>query len=80
MRINPRHAPSNENWAAVRKDKGDYSGAINDLTQAVRINPKDTLSYLLRGYLYYDAGRWLDALKDFNKTSQLESDLKGDDY
>jgi len=80
LRINPRHAPSYANRAAVRKDKGDYTGAIEDLTQAVRINPKDTLSYLLRGYLYYDTGRWLDALKDFSKTSQLESDLKGDDY
>ena len=36
--------------AAAKTEQGDYKGAIEDLNQALRLNPNDANAYFLRGF------------------------------
>lgn len=47
-----------------RIDEGDYPGAVEDLTEAIRLNPGDISGYSLRGMAYYELGRYDEALAD----------------
>jgi len=80
IRMNPQHANAHANRANVKKDKADYSGALADFTKAIKLQPKDALSYRRRGHLHYDAGRWFDSLKDLGMATQLQDDVKHDNY
>lgn len=43
---------------------GDYQGAIGDLTEAIRLDPQNSLAYNLRGVAYYELGRYEESLAD----------------
>ena len=43
---------------------GDYSGAVEDLTEAIRLNPGGCDGYSLRGVAYYELGRYEEAFAD----------------
>jgi tetratricopeptide (TPR) repeat protein len=42
----------------------DYEGAIEDLSEAIRLDPHNELYYSLRGVAYYETGRHKEAIED----------------
>ncbi len=54
--------------------KEDVNAAINDLTQAIRLNAYDADCYVLCGWAYFKFSSWEHALADFNKALTIESD------
>jgi len=44
--------------------KGDYTGGLNDLCQAVRLSPKEAGIRFDRAVLYFRSGRYKDAVDD----------------
>ncbi len=56
---------------------GKYEDAVNDFTQAIRINPYYIEAYKYRGLLCSQLGYELRATADLTKAAQLELDFRG---
>ena len=54
--------------------RGDYRNAVNNFTDAIRLNPKDALPYLSRGSAYNRLGQPEKALADFTQAINLDPD------
>ncbi|NES84894.1 MAG: tetratricopeptide repeat protein [Moorea sp. SIO2B7] len=52
--------------------------ALNQLSTAININPTYAEAYWIRGKVYYDSWRLKDALSDFEKVVDLNSEWKRD--
>jgi len=57
----------------VSKDEDE--AAIDDLTAAIRLNPKLAFAFCLRGWLYRKTGRQREAMSDFSEALQLDAKL-----
>lgn len=51
---------------------GDYQGAIEDLTEAIRLDPEISSYYHLRGVAYYESGMYEQAIRDENKSIDMK--------
>jgi tetratricopeptide (TPR) repeat protein len=56
-----------------KSKKGDYKGAIADLDQAIRLNPKNALIYNNRGTIRYKLGDKQGAIIDYDQAIRLNS-------
>ncbi len=57
----------------VRLDQKDYQGALNDLTESIRLDPKDAMTPLYwRGRAYLWSGDKDHAIADFDEAVRLE--------
>ena len=59
---------------AFRYSKGDFKGALEDLNEALIINPKLTNTYLIRGYTKFELGNINWAIEDYNQVILMEPD------
>lgn len=60
--------------AAIQKmnaQKPDADGALNDLTQALKVNPNSTGAYVLRASIYCQKKQWTQAEDDFKTASRI---------
>ncbi len=64
----------------LRRYKGDLDGAMADYNNVIALNPKDALAYAGRGEVYYDLRKFADALADFRKSAELNSNVQFQDY
>ncbi|MFM6266822.1 MAG: tetratricopeptide repeat protein, partial [Dolichospermum sp.] len=55
------------NRGIVRNDLGDKQGAIDDYTQAIKINPNLALAYSNRGIVYHQQGNYIAAISEYNQ-------------
>ncbi|MFM6331568.1 MAG: trypsin-like peptidase domain-containing protein [Dolichospermum sp.] len=55
------------NRGVVRKELGDKQGAIDDYTQAIKINPNLALAYSNRGIVYHQQGNYIAAISEYNQ-------------
>jgi tetratricopeptide (TPR) repeat protein len=62
----------------ARLQQGDYLGARDDYSQALRLNP-DAQTYCQRGWAYFFADAWRPAERDFEEALRLDREL-GDAY
>lgn len=51
----------------------DFSKALRDLNQAVKLNPNEAMFYSNRGNIYFDLGQDDNALFDYNNCIRLDS-------
>jgi len=58
--------------AIKRMNANDPDGAMNDLTQALKLNPNNTLAHVLRGSLYTQKKEWPQAEEDLKTASQID--------
>ena len=50
---------------------GEYRSALDDLTEALHIEPNDFVAYYNRGNANKDLGRYEDALHDYTKAKEI---------
>ncbi len=62
------------NRGAAHQKLFNYDAALNDYSEAIMLNPKNSEVYLYRGFLYYQREEYDIALKDFNNTIDLDPD------
>ena len=79
---NPKQEISFKNYVSMAKlqfEDEDYTNAIESLTEAIKANPKEPTTYVLRAYSYYWNGQADEALEDtdtyisLNKNGAIES-------
>jgi tetratricopeptide (TPR) repeat protein len=56
-----------------RFSQKDYRGAISDYTQAIRLNPRDSVVFSSRGAAYNELGNYQIALIDLNQALRLDN-------
>ena len=74
-RLNPRSAQAYHARGQIYLDKGDYSRAIANQTEAVRLDPKAAEAYCDRGAAWLIAGDVDRALADFTRAIQINPHL-----
>ena len=52
--------------------KEDYDQSIEDFTEALQINPKDTFAYHYRGDAYYEKGDYDKAIADYEAALRID--------
>lgn len=57
--------------AIERVNANDTDGALSKLTDAIKLNPKSSAAYVLRGSLYAQKKQWPQAEQDFKAAQQL---------
>lgn len=57
--------------AELKRDLGDYRGAIQDFSKAIELNPNDAYAYMLRGFTKIKLADQQGAIQDFNKAVEL---------
>jgi tetratricopeptide (TPR) repeat protein len=64
------------NRGTAYDDKGDYDRAIQDYTEAIRLNPNAASAYYGRGYAYKKKGDYDRAIQDFNEAIRLSPNFE----
>jgi Tfp pilus assembly protein PilF len=57
--------------AIQKMNANDVDGALNDLSQALKLNPDSTGAYVLRASIYCQRKQWPQAEDDFNAAARL---------
>jgi tetratricopeptide (TPR) repeat protein len=70
----PDHAGAFNNRGNARRDKGDLDGALQDLTEAIRLKPGCADAFHNRGNARIAKGDLDGALPDFTKAIRLKPD------
>ena len=62
-------------WGYMKLELGNYKDAIADLTEAIRLAPKNTYAYFNRGVAKSYLGQHTDAIADWNEAIRLNPDF-----
>jgi Tfp pilus assembly protein PilF len=57
--------------AIQRMNANDTDGALNDLSQAIKVNPNSTGAYVLRASIYCQKKQWTQAEDDFKAAQRI---------
>ena len=68
-------ADSYNNQASVHYQKGEYDQAIDDLDEALRLNPEYAEAYNNRGIAYFSKREYDQAIADYNEALRLNPEL-----
>ena len=52
-------------------DQRNFGSAIEMFTKAIKMDGKDAAFYINRGFAYYQNGKYIHALSDYNKAVKL---------
>ncbi|GHV22623.1 hypothetical protein FACS189494_09710 [Spirochaetia bacterium] len=66
-------AARHKNQGDALADKGDFRGAIESYTNAIKLNPLDDLCYLYRGLAHASTGDDANAIADYTNAIKLNS-------
>jgi len=72
--LNPHHG-FYINRGAARRELGDYKGAIDDYTQAVKIAPESASVYYERGGARRELGDYKGAIDDYTQTIKISPEF-----
>ena len=62
------------NRGDARSEKGDLDGALQDYTEAIRLQPDDAAAYYNRGAIRHEKGDLDGALQDYMEAIRLRPD------
>ena len=51
---------------------GHHELAIQDCTEAIRLDPQYAIAYYTRGYAYYDLGQYERSIQDYDEAIRLD--------
>jgi tetratricopeptide (TPR) repeat protein len=57
--------------ARNKSAEGDYEGALEDYSEYIELEPKDTDAYNNRGEIYFELAEYQAALDDFKKANEI---------
>jgi tetratricopeptide (TPR) repeat protein len=57
--------------AIQKMNANDVEGALNDLSQAIKLNPNSTGAYVLRASIYCQKKQWAQAEDDFKSAARI---------
>jgi tetratricopeptide (TPR) repeat protein len=66
--------------AKARLDKNNYAGAVQDYTNAIRLDPACVPAYFGRGFANFEKYSFSDAIPDFKKVLELDPKNFGANY
>jgi tetratricopeptide (TPR) repeat protein len=75
-----QQSPSAQDYlktAVADLKKGDLDNAINDLTQAIELDPRNVSAFFMRAQCYFVKGNGDNALLDYNKVIELAPSAAG---
>ena len=61
--------------AKLHLDNGEYQKAVEDLTEAIRIDPKFAKAYYNRAYIYNELGEYQKSIEDYTEVIDKASPL-----
>ena len=62
-----------EVFAYVKENKGDFKGAIKDLSIAIEYRREDYYLFLRRGTIFFKMKKYKEAINDFSKYTMVLS-------
>lgn len=71
LRLDKKRWQAFQYRAELRASQGDYRGALDDLSQAIRLAPEERHLYLLRARVYSAMGEASPAQQDYQTASRL---------
>ncbi|HMO41278.1 MAG TPA: tetratricopeptide repeat protein [Saprospiraceae bacterium] len=72
LELHPNYAFALQNRAALYVQKGDYTGAIKDLSAKLELNPRDAATLQQRGTIFLEAEQLNRAKSDFERARSLK--------
>jgi len=75
IKLDSNYVEAYFNRGVLKKDLGDFRGAIQDYTKAIELNSKDTSVYILfnnRAYAKLQIGDFHGAIEDCNRAIELK--------
>ncbi len=72
----PAHVHLLQLRAYAKNRLGVEESALRDIDKALELSPNDAFAYNIRGQIYHDLGRYLDAEQDFRRV--IQTDPKND--
>lgn len=72
LEVNPNYWLGRDNRASLRMESGDYLGAVEDLTVALKKQPDDARLLIARGKAYKQSQQLYAAKKDFEKAIKMK--------
>ena len=64
------------NSGVQKFNTSDYTGAVDDFTKSIKINPGFTDAYLLRGRAKYGLKNYKEAIEDYNRILEINSEVR----
>jgi len=77
LELNPQHGDALFNRAALKLQKQDLDGAMNDLNTYVVLNPQDPEGFQNRGFTKLQTGDTQGALQDFDSAIAIQPNNYG---
>ncbi|MBI3866148.1 MAG: tetratricopeptide repeat protein [Planctomycetia bacterium] len=60
--------------ALISKSRGDFTGALRDLDQALRLEPGNAAAVHTRGVVWMRLSKWTQSIRDFDQVLRLASE------
>lgn len=74
IRLNPEDAEAYLDRGIARARKGDFDGALDEVTAAIRLNPHNAAFHWNRGAFHASKGDLDSAIRDFSEAIRLDPD------
>jgi len=63
-----------KNSAVAYRHKKDFNNAVKNIKQSIKLKPEDINSKILLGNIYYELGRYSDAVEQYRKILEISPD------
>ena len=75
--LSPQIVAARRMYAAEQFKRGDVDAALQSLAEALQDNSNDAETYLARGRIHFQQGRWKEAANDLKTALKLDARLGG---
>lgn len=76
LKLSPKSYVPYHNLGDIYQEKGNLERALELYSDAIGRFPDDAVCFRARAYAYFESGRWIEAIRDFDSALKLESNQK----
>ncbi len=77
IELNPNYAFAHQIYAQLLDIKGDAKRARAEIDFAIKLEPLSPIMHYISGTLYYNEGKFIESLKEFEEVLSLENNFPG---